>query len=202
MNFKPESREYMLENLNGKKLILASKSPRRQELLKGLGLEFEIRTKDIEEKYPPALQAEEIPRYLSRLKAEAFMDELNENEVLITSDTIVHLDGRILEKAADRVEAIEMISSLSGKTHEVITAITIAQKTKQKTVHASTKVHFSELSDAEITYYVDHYKPYDKAGAYGIQEFIGYIAVDRIEGSYFNVVGLPVHLLYQELKLL
>jgi septum formation protein len=190
----------MFSHLRDRQFILASKSPRRKALLEELGLKFETRTKDIDEKFPPALQREEIPRYLSRLKASAFKDELSDREILITSDTIVWFENKVLEKPSDRNEAIDMISTLSGSVHEVVSAITVSDPNKSETAHSITRVSFIELSKKEIEFYVDHYKPYDKAGAYGIQEWIGLIGVDRIEGSYFNVVGLPVHELYRLLK--
>lgn len=190
----------LLENLNNWNIILASKSPRRQELLGGLGVSFEVRTKETAEDYPPALQAEEVPRFISRLKAKAFLEELSVDELIITSDTTVHLEGSVLEKPKDLEEAKSMLKMLSGKTHRVITAITIASTTYNSTSHASTDVTFAELSDEEIEFYVDNFKPLDKAGAYGIQELIGFIGVTGINGSYFNVMGLPLHLLYQELK--
>jgi len=190
----------LLENLKNWKIILASKSPRRQELLKGLGLEFELRTKEISEDYPAALQAEEIPRFLSRKKAKAFLEELSADELVITSDTTVHLDGIVLEKPKDLDEAKSMLQLLSGKMHKVITAITIASVDYNATSHSVTEVQFAELTEAEIDYYVENFKPLDKAGAYGIQEFIGFIGVTSIKGSYFNVMGLPLHLLYEELK--
>lgn len=190
----------MISHLGGLNFILASKSPRRKALLEELGLKFETRAKDIDEKFPPALQREEIPRYLSRLKASAFKSELQEKDILITSDTVVWFENRILEKPEDRNEAIKMISTLSGSIHEVISAVTVSNRYKSETIHSVTKVSFAELSKEEIEYYVDQYKPYDKAGAYGIQEWIGLVGVERIEGSYFNVVGLPIHELYQLLK--
>lgn len=190
----------LLDHLSGKKIILASKSPRRQTLLKGLNIDFEVRTKDVEERYPPALQMEEIPRYLSRIKAKAFLDELQDDELLITCDTTVHLGNEVLEKAETADQARGMLRKLSGRDHEVITAVTLASNKKNITFHDTTKVWFRELSEEEITYYIEEYKPYDKAGAYGIQEFIGFIAVHRIEGSFFNVMGLPLSRLYHELK--
>ncbi|MEN8928536.1 MAG: Maf family nucleotide pyrophosphatase [Flavobacteriales bacterium] len=180
-------------------IILASKSPRRQELLKGLGLEFEIRTKEIEEVFPPALFKEEIAVYLSNLKAKAFEKELKENELVITSDTIVWNENQQLGKPKDKSEAIEMLQSLSGKSHEVITAVTLMTKTKTHSFYETTKVFFKELSIEEIEYYIDNYQPYDKAGSYGIQEWIGFVGIPKIEGDYFNVVGLPLNRLNLEL---
>lgn len=182
------------------KVILASKSPRRQELLKGLGMDFEIRTKEIEEVFPPALFKEEIPLYLSNLKAKAFEKELKEDELVITSDTIVWNENKQLGKPKDRAEAIKMLQNLSGKQHEVITAVTLMTKTKTHSFCEITKVFFKELSLDEIAYYIDNYKPYDKAGSYGIQEWIGFVGIEKIEGDYFNVVGLPLFRLNKELK--
>lgn len=184
-----------------KHIILGSKSPRRQEILKDLGLEFEIRTKEVEEIYPPELKREEVPIFLSELKAAAFKDELKDNDVVITSDTIVCLEDRILGKPANREEAFNMLSDLSGKKHEVITAVCLLSNTKIKTFHVITEVYFKVLSNYEIDYYINKYQPYDKAGGYGIQEWIGYIGIEKIVGSYFNVVGLPVKELYEELDL-
>ncbi len=190
----------ILENLKGKRVILASKSPRRQELLKGLELDFEIRTKDIDEDYSDDLKNEEVPRFLSELKANAFKSELLKNEILITSDTTVHLNGEILEKPKSREQAIQMITKMRGKTHTVITAVTICSLEKTITFHDTTDVTFTVLSDSEISYYIDNYKPYDKAGSYGVQELIGYIGIENMNGSYYNVMGLPLQKLYMELK--
>ncbi len=181
------------------KLILASKSPRRQELLKGLGVEFEIRTKEIEEVFPPALFKEEIPLYLSNLKAKAFEKDLKENELVITSDTIVWNENKQLGKPKSRAEAIEMLQNLSGKKHEVITAVTLMTKTKTHSFYETTKVFFKELSQEEIECYINNYQPFDKAGSYGIQEWIGFVGIPKIEGDYFNVVGLPLFRLNEEL---
>lgn len=187
------------EKLQQFHFILASKSPRRQELLKGLGLEFEIRTKEIEEVFPPALFKEEIPIYLSNLKAKAFESELKQNDLIITSDTIVWNENKQLGKPKDRAEAIEMLQSLSGKQHEVITAVTLMNNEKTHSFCEITKVFFKELTLEEIEYYIDNYQPYDKAGSYGIQEWIGFIGIPKIEGDYFNVVGLPLNRLNFEL---
>lgn len=181
-------------------LILASKSPSRQELLKGLGFEFEIKTKEIEELFPPALFKEEIPVYLSNLKANAFKEELKENELVITSDTIVWNENKQLGKPKSRAEAIEMLQSLSGKQHEVITAVTLMTTEKTHSFYEITKVFFKELTKEEIDYYIDNYQPFDKAGSYGIQEWIGFVGIPKIEGDYFNVVGLPLNRLNEELK--
>lgn len=182
-------------------IILASNSPRRRELLSGLGLDYEVRTlPGIDESYPDTLQGEEIPVYISSKKASAYLDALKDNELLITADTIVWLDGRVLGKPADEDEARQMLRDLSGKTHQVITGVTLATTTFQKSFASVSQVTFASLSEEEISYYVSHYHPMDKAGSYGVQEWIGFIGVERIEGSYFNVMGLPVQRLYRELK--
>ncbi|MBQ8190259.1 MAG: septum formation protein Maf [Bacteroidaceae bacterium] len=182
-------------------IILASNSPRRKELLSGLGLNYEVRTlPGIDESYPDTLQGEEIPVYISSKKASAYLDALKDDELLITADTIVWLDGRVLGKPADEKEACQMLRDLSGKTHQVITGVTLATTTFQKSFASVSQVTFAPLSEEEISYYVNHYHPMDKAGSYGVQEWIGFIGVERIEGSYFNVMGLPVQRLYRELK--
>ena len=182
-------------------IILASNSPRRRELLSGLGLDYEVRTlPGIDESYPDTLQGEEIPVYISSKKASAYLDALKDNELLITADTIVWLDGRVLGKPADEDEARQMLRDLSGKTHQVITGVTLATTTFQKSFASVSQVTFASLTEEEISYYVTHYHPMDKAGSYGVQEWIGFIGVERIEGSYFNVLGLPVQRLYNELK--
>lgn len=182
-------------------IILASNSPRRKELLSGLGLNYEVRTlPGIDESYPETLQGEEIPVYISSKKASAYLDALKDNELLITADTIVWLDGRVLGKPADEKEACQMLRDLSGKTHQVITGVTLATTTFQKSFASVSQVTFAPLTEEEISYYVNHYHPMDKAGSYGVQEWIGFIGVERIEGSYFNVMGLPVQRLYRELK--
>ena len=182
-------------------IILASNSPRRRELLSGLGLDYEVRTlSGIDESYPDTLQGEEIPVYISSKKASAYLDALKDNELLITADTIVWLDGCVLGKPADEDEARQMLRDLSGKTHQVITGVTLATTTFQKSFASVSQVTFASLSEEEISYYVTHYHPMDKAGSYGVQEWIGFIGVERIEGSYFNVMGLPVQRLYRELK--
>jgi septum formation protein len=190
----------LLTNLTSKKIILASKSPRRQELLKGLDLDFEIRTMDIDEDFPAHLEAEQIPLYLCKLKADAFLPELKAAEILITADTVVWVNGHVLNKPADRTEAETMLVELSGNTHVVYTAVAITSIHKQFVFFDETEVEFIGLEKNEIDYYLDHYKPYDKAGAYGVQELIGYIGISRLHGSYFNVMGLPIQLLYKNLK--
>ena len=184
----------------GYKLVLASNSPRRKELLGGLGLDFETRVMSgIDESYPEGLPVGQIPLYISRRKAEAYMDTLGQDELLITADTIVAVDSGILGKPADRADAVRMLRLLSGREHQVVTGVSFTTKKRQHSFSVSTDVWFASLSDEQIFYYVDNYRPFDKAGAYGIQEWIGYVGVERIDGSYFNVVGLPVQRLYSEL---
>ncbi len=185
---------------SSKNIILASKSPRRQSLLKEIVADFELRTKEVEEVYPDDLKREQVAIYLSELKAEAFKNELNPNDLVITSDTIVCLEDKILGKPNDKQEAFQMLSDLSGKKHEVITAITLMSLDKVTSFYDATEVYFKSLSEEEINYYIDNYQPYDKAGSYGIQEWIGYVGIEKIKGSYFNVVGLPVQKLYEKLK--
>ena len=184
------------------KLILASASPRRQQLMKDAGFTFEIRLKKIEEDYPKDLPLEKVPEYLSKVKAEAFREELNPDEVLVTADTVVCIHDKILGKPGNRAEAIRMLQELSGNRHLVVTGVSVTTKTKQYSFSALTNVFFKTLSIEEIEYYVDVYKPFDKAGAYGIQEWIGYIGIERIEGSFYNVMGLPVQKLYETLRML
>lgn len=186
--------------LKGKKIILASQSPRRQQLLGELGVEYEVRHNgDSDESYPDTLPYSDIPIYLAQKKAEPFRKNLASNEMLITSDTIVWCNGSVLGKPIDRADAISILQKLSGHKHEVITGVHLIYKGKEHSFSASTDVYFRELTDEEINYYIDNFKPYDKAGAYGVQEWIGYVAVERIDGSYFNVMGLPVQKLYNEL---
>lgn len=180
-------------------LILASGSPRRQQFFKELGLDYEIRLKEIEEVYPPHLQASEITDYLAELKANAFSDELNVNDILVTSDTIVWHQNECLGKPKDYQDAFQMLQKLSNGTHQVITSVCLKSIEKSETFHAITYVTFKPLADNEISYYLDHYQPFDKAGSYAIQEWIGYIGITKIEGSYTNVVGMPLHLVYERL---
>jgi septum formation protein len=181
-------------------LILASGSPRRQQFFKDLDLNFEVRLKEIEEIYPPELKAEEITNYLAQLKASAFEGELNDNEILITSDTIVWFNDKALGKPKDKEDAITILKSLSDATHEVITSVCFKTKAKTELISEITKVTFNPLSDAAIEYYLEHYKPYDKAGAYGIQEWIGFIGVAKVEGSYTNVMGMPTDKVFEYLN--
>jgi len=186
------------DKLKGYKLILASGSPRRQQFMHDLDVDFEVLLKDVEEVYPDHLKGAEITDFLALLKAQA-LDDLAENEIVITSDTIVWHQGKALGKPKDYEDAFAMLSSLSGKTHEVITSVCIKNAGAINVFNETTKVTFNALSDDEIKYYLDNYKPYDKAGSYGIQEWIGLVAIARIEGSYANVVGLPVDKVYQYL---
>jgi septum formation protein len=183
-----------------KRIILASKSPRRSELMRMAGFEFEVRSKDVPEDHPADTRAEDIPLFLAQKKASALLPELNDDEVVIGADTIVILNGKIYEKPVDRADAINMISELSGHTHTVVTGVFIASRNKRVGFSEATKVSFNKLSHDEIAFYVDDYKPYDKAGAYACQEWIGAVAIRNFEGDYFNVVGLPINRVYQELK--
>lgn len=182
-------------------LILASKSPRRRQLLRDAGFEFTLADSfEVEEIYPETLAAEEVAEFLSNLKADAYPVALKGNDVLITSDTVVVADGEVMGKPADYADAFRMIRKLSGKMHKVITAVCIRTVSQKLSFSDECDVFFDELSDEEIDFYLRHYKPYDKAGAYGIQEWIGYIGISRIEGSFFTVMGFPIHRVYQELK--
>ena len=187
-------------DIKGKSIILGSNSPRRKELLAGLDIEFTVDTGNtFEEVYDPATPHERIPEVLSEGKSYGFHRPLAEGEVLITSDTLVLCEDRVMGKPRSREEAFDMLRFLSGKEHKVITAITVRDSQRCKTSSDTAIVFFKELSDNEIEYYVDTFKPFDKAGAYGIQEWIGYIGIGKIEGSFFTIMGLPVHLVYQEL---
>ncbi len=191
-----------LNPFNRYQIVLASRSPRRKQLLEQLGLEFEIGTKkDVEETFSANFSPVENAKYLSKIKAFPYVDDLiSDKKIIISADTVVSIADKVLGKPTDREDAMRMLTLLSGNEHEVITGVTLTSKDKQETFAVSTKVHFKPLSKAEIEHYVDTYQPYDKAGAYGIQEWIGLIGIDRIEGSYFNVVGLPVQRLYTELQ--
>ena len=187
------------EKLNKINIILASGSPRRQQFFKEMDLHYTIRLKEIEEIYPEYLQAEEITNFLAELKASAFENELKENDVLVTSDTIVWLNGKALGKPKDYDDAFKMLQQLANQTHEVITSVCLKSIDKTDVFHCVTKVTFTNLSDEAIRYYLDNYKPFDKAGSYGIQDWIGLIGISKIEGSYTNVVGLPTEMLFQKL---
>ena len=191
----------MLQNLlKDHEIILASGSPRRQKFFKELEIPVTIDIRSVEEIYPNHLKGEEITDFLAKLKAEAFKGDLKPGQILITSDTIVYFNNEAMGKPVDHAEAVKMISTLSGHEHEVITSVCFTTATSQKTINYTTKVRFSDLSEKEIEHYVSNYKPLDKAGGYAIQEWIGLIGIEKIEGSYFNVVGLPTHLVYKTLK--
>jgi septum formation protein len=187
------------DKLNKINIILASGSPRRQQFFKDMDLHYTIRLKEIEEIYPEHLQAEEITNFLAELKASAFENDLKENDVLVTSDTIVWLNGKALGKPKDYNDAFKMLQELANQSHEVITSVCLKSLDKTEVFHCVTKVTFSDLSDEAIRYYLDNYKPFDKAGSYGIQDWIGLIGISKIEGSYTNVVGLPTEILFQKL---
>ncbi|MEO6903127.1 MAG: Maf family nucleotide pyrophosphatase [Bacteroidia bacterium] len=190
-----------MEDLKKYHFILASKSPRRQYLLKELGINFEIVMKEVDESFPEHLQAEQIPLYLCEKKAAAFDKEISDKTIVITSDTIVWVENKVLNKPEDYEDAVSMLTLLSGKMHKVYTAVCLKSKLKIKTFCVCTNVYFKNLSFEEIDFYIKKYNPYDKAGAYGAQEWIGYIAIEKIEGSFFNVMGLPLKELYEQLLL-
>ena len=191
----------MLDNLKKYNIVLASNSPRRIELLQRMGVNFKVRTLfGIDESYPDSLRGEDIVRYISRNKAQAYRSSMAPNELLITADTIVYVEGEVMGKPKTAEQAKEMLHKLSGKSHQVITGVTIVTADRTEDFGVTSQVKFAEITDEEINFYVDNYLPFDKAGAYGIQEWIGIVAVEEIKGSYFNVVGLPVQRLYQKLK--
>lgn len=189
-----------MDNLKKYKVILASNSPRRKELLAGLGVDYEVRTlPDVDESYPETLQGADIPLYIAKEKADAYVAMMQPGELMITADTIVWLDGKVLGKPQDREDALQMLRTMSGRTHEVFTGVCITTTDWQRSFTAQTEVRFATLSEEEIAYYVDNFQPMDKAGAYGVQEWIGFIGVENISGSYYNIMGLPVQKLYREL---
>ena len=191
----------MLDNLKKYKVVLASNSPRRKELLSGLGIDYEVKTlPDVDESFPEGLSEVETATYIARAKADVYRTIMQPDELIITADTIVWLDGEVMGKPADEEDARRMLRALSGKTHQVITGVCLTTVDIQKTFATVTDVTFCRLSEEEIDYYVDHYRPMDKAGSYGIQEWIGFVGVESISGSYFNVMGLPIQRLYTELK--
>ena len=191
----------MLSNLKKYQVILASKSPRRQELLRGMGVEFSILTKETPEDFPSEMPLDEVPRHLSLQKSMAFEDnELPSDYLLITSDTVVICEGEILGKPKDKTDAVRMLQLLSGKTHHVVTGVTVRSAQKTESFAVRSNVTFAPLDIDEIDYYIEHCKPFDKAGAYGIQEWIGYVGISGLEGSFYNVMGLPTRRLYQCLK--
>jgi septum formation protein len=190
----------VLDNLKKYKVILASNSPRRKELLAGLGVDYEVRTlPDVDESYPETLQGADIPLYIAKEKADAYVAMMQPGELMITADTIVWLDDKVLGKPWDREDALQMLRTMSGRTHEVFTGVCITTTDWQRSFTAQTEVRFATLSEEEIAYYVDNFQPMDKAGAYGVQEWIGFIGVENISGSYYNIMGLPVQKLYREL---
>lgn len=180
--------------------ILASKSPRRNDLLKSLGIDFKVKTKEVDEVYPDSLSKEEIPVYLAKLKARAFSNDISDIDLVITADTIVWLNGKVLGKPKDKQEAILMLKELSGNQHQVITGVCLTSKEKEISFYSTSDVYFKNLTSDEIEYYVSEFKPYDKAGAYGIQEWIGSIGISHIEGSFYNVMGLPIQKLYEKIQ--
>ncbi|GAB3651072.1 Maf-like protein [Echinicola sediminis] len=190
----------MISLLPKKNIVLASKSPRRQELLKGLDIDFTVRTKDIDEGFPKELSDNHVAAYLAEKKAAAFEEELADNELIITSDTTVLVNGKVLNKPSSKEEAVKMLKELSGNVHQVISGVCMMDKTKKVVFDDTTEVHFNVLLEEEINHYIEKYKPYDKAGSYGVQEWIGYAAVNRLVGSFYTVMGLPVHKIYEELK--
>lgn len=191
----------MLDNLKKYKIILASNSPRRRELLSGLGVDYEVKiVPGIDETYPESLNGEEIPVYIAQEKANAYRASLQPDELVITADTIVYVDGMVLGKPVDEADACRMLRMLSGRTHQVITGVCLTTVDFQKSFASVTEVTFDTLSDEEIGYYVEKYRPMDKAGSYGVQEWIGFVGVTGLKGSYYNVMGLPVQRLYNELK--
>lgn len=189
------------EKIKSKKIILASASPRRKELMAGLGFEFTIDTRNnFEEVIPQGYDINLVPEYLAKGKSHGFHRPLEEDEIIITADTMVLCNGQILGKPADRANAMEMLKMLQNNRHRVITGVCIRDAQREVSFSATTEVYFNALSDSELNYYLDNYKPYDKAGAYGVQEWIGYVGINHIEGSYYNVMGLPVQRLYTELE--
>ena len=189
------------DNLRKYSVILASGSPRRKELLSSIGIDYKVRViNGIDENYPENMRAEDIPQFISRKKAAAYRQDMSNGELIITADTVVAVDNKILGKPKDKTEAVKMLNLLSGRKHQVITGVTVMTSEREETFATVSNVSISKLSDEEIDYYIEKYKPYDKAGAYGIQEWIGMIGVTEIEGSFFNVMGLPVQRLYTLLK--
>ncbi|UKK49426.1 Maf-like protein [Prevotella sp. E9-3] len=191
----------MFDNLKKYHIILASNSPRRRELLGGLGLEFEVKVlPNIQEDYPAELPASQIAQYIASEKADAYRSMMKDDDLLITADTVVIVDDEVLGKPADAADARRMLNKLSGRKHQVITGVCLVTLQERRCFSVSTDVSFKALQDEEINYYIEHYRPFDKAGAYGIQEWIGYVGVTGLEGSYFNVMGLPVQRIYSELQ--
>ena len=190
----------LLQNIEKYKIILASQSPRRIELLGGLNIKFEVMVLDVNEDFPAQIVGVDIPMYLAEKKANAYKHIMDEHTMIITADTIVWHEGKVLGKPVDETDARRMLRALSGKTHQVITGVCISTLQRRKVFHVISDVRFARLTEAEIEYYLHNFKPYDKAGSYGVQEWIGFVGVEHINGSYFNVMGLPVQRLYNELK--
>ncbi len=190
----------LLQNIEKYKIILASQSPRRIELLNGLNIKFEVQVLDVNEDFPAQMVGVDIPMFLAEKKANAYRHIMDEHTMIITADTIVWHEGKVLGKPVDETDARRMLSALSGKTHQVITGVCISTLQRRKVFHVISDVRFARLAEAEIEYYLQNFKPYDKAGSYGVQEWIGFVGVEHINGSYFNVMGLPVQRLYNELK--
>ena len=190
----------ILDKLNAFNIILASRSPRRQQLLRELGLKFDVVIKDYDETYPEGLNGEAIAKYIAFKKSASFKNEISDDVIVIAADTIVWCNNKVLGKPVNQEDAFAILKEISGNTHEVITGVSLRSKSMELTFSDSTKVTFETFTDEEIYYYIDKFKPYDKAGAYGIQEWIGILACSHIDGSYFNVVGLPVQRLYKELQ--
>jgi MAF protein len=191
----------LIDKLQSYNVVLASKSPRRQELLSGMGISFSVITKDVEENYPMEMPVDDVPAFLSKQKSMAFSDtDLPEKYLLITADTLVMAETEILGKPKDRDDALRMMHVLSGKAHHVVTGVTVRTAAKSKTFAVKSKVRFAKLDEDEMAFYIDHYKPYDKAGAYGIQEWIGYVGISGLSGSFYNVMGFPTCKLYEVLK--
>ena len=187
-------------DLKGRKIILASASPRRKQLLEGLDIPFELRLRDCDESVPSTLDNEKVAIFLAKKKAAVYLTDIAANEIIITSDTTVLKDHLLLNKPKDKEDAKRMLTTLSGSSHTVITGVCLSSKEKQICFDTRSVVKFKVLDNSEIDYYIAHYKPFDKAGSYGIQEWLGYIAIEKIEGSYFNIMGFPVHRIYEELK--
>jgi len=192
--------EELLPLMNNCKLVLGSGSPRRKELLTGLGLKFEVRVSDVDESIDPSWPLTEVAQRLAERKAEALMEIAEANEIVITADTVVHVEGKLLNKPADKEEALSMLKQLSGRSHEVYTGVCISTSTWKHSFTDCTKVTFATLNEHELQHYIENYKPFDKAGSYGAQDFIGLVGIAKLEGSYFNVMGLPTHMLYAMLK--
>lgn len=190
----------LLQNIEKYKIILASQSPRRIELLNGLNIKFEVQVLDVNEDFPAQMVGVDIPMFLAEKKANAYKHIMDEHTMIITADTIVWHEGKVLGKPVDETDARRMLRALSGKTHQVITGVCISTLQRRKVFHVISDVRFARLAEAEIEYYLQNFKPYDKAGSYGVQEWIGFVGVEHINGSYFNVMGLPVQRLYNELK--